>query len=572
MAATAALVIGFAGAVHAYHADDRIAPDDYRAAVAFLAERWRPGDAILVNAGYVYAPFVHYWPGPIGWRGRLTDTAPPNAEPVVYQTGTIDGPPGLGGGDPRADFYPTTWPETEAGLRRIASGHQRLWVLRGYDTVTDPTGLIRRWLVDHGRPFEDVVFRGPSNIRVQGWIVGESQPQSVVATDGPFSVGVTEARGDAPAGGTLPIALAWRPAGPVDRALRAYLALVDREGRIWAQQDEPAVGTAWTPGFWQPGRWVADPRVIRVPVGVPPGEYQVELGAYLAGGQVLEFERPTGRTPRLPIGQITVQRATGLPDPKVSLPVGRELAAGLRLIGVDFAQFEVKEGDTLRPTLVWRATKSAPSAPIMLRLVLADGSVTAATDGAPVGGRYPMREWEAGEVVRDPRELLVAAGASGVGRLEVSAGSGWLGIADVRIESRPRRYDVPALGRPVGARLGETAELVAATLTDGRPARVTLVWRAIGRTETNYTVFVQALDAAGRVVAQRDVPPLAGDALTTSWLPGEVLVDELVLTPRPDTPTGEYRVIAGLYDPRNGVRLRQPDGIDYVVLGVIRFD
>jgi len=570
--AATALMFGFASATQAYHTDDRIAPDDYRAAVAYLAERWQPGDGILINAGYVYAPFVHYWPGPIGWRGRVTEAPPAVAGPIVYQTGTIDGPPSLGGGDPRADFYSVSWAETEAGLRRIAGQHPRLWVLRGYDTVTDPAGQIRRWLETNGRAFEDVVFRGPSNVRVQGWIVGDDQPATVVSTDSPLAVGFTPAPFAAPAGGETRVSLAWRASAPLTRPLRAYLALVDGDGRIWAQQDAPAIGTAWAPASWQVGRWTPDPRTFRLPAGVPPGEYGLELGAYVVGGAALEFETAAGRARRLPLGPAEVKRATGLPDPRVALPVGRDLAAGLRLVGADFAQFEAREGDTLRPVLLWRATRAAPAGAIALRLVMADGSVAASTAGEPVGGRYPLREWQAGELVRDPRELTIAAGVAGVGRLEVSAGDGWLPLAEVRVEGRQRRYDVPEVGRPVGARLGEVAELVAVAIADGRPARVSLVWRALGRTETSYTVFVQALDGAGRVIAQRDLPPLGGEALTTSWLPGEVLVDAIELTPRPDAPEGPSRVIAGLYDQRSGERLRQPDGQDYVELGTIRFE
>lgn len=571
MVALGMLIIGSASAVQAYHTDDELAPDDYRTAVNFIAERWQPGDGILINAGYVYAPFVHYWPGSIEWRGRLTEMAPSVTGPVVYQTGTIDGPATLGGGDPRADFYPTTWDETEAGLRRVAARHARLWVLRGYDTVTDPRGQVRQWLVDHGRLFEEVVVRGPSNVRVQGWIVGEAIPPAITATDGPLTVGYDVVQDQAPAGSSVRVALAWRPTGPIDQPLRAYLALVDPDGRIWAQQDEVAVGTAWTPAAWRPGQWTPDPRRFRLPVGTPPGRYRVEVGAYLVGGRPLEFETPAGRTLRLAIGELTVLRGVGQADPPVDLPVGRELAPGLRLVGLDFAQFEAREGDILHPTLVWRAGSSAPSGSIALRLVLADGTVAASTTGEPVAGRYPLAEWQAGDVVRDPRELTIAAGTAGIGRLEVSAGRGWLPLAEVRVEARQRRYDLPTLGRPFDVRLGEVAELASAAIADGTPARVTLVWRAMRSTEANYTVFVQALDETGRIVAQRDAPPLDGAARTSSWLPGEVVVDEVALIPRPETAAGTYRVIVGMYDQRTGVRLRQPNGDDYVAIGVVRF-
>ncbi|MFN8532639.1 MAG: glycosyltransferase family 39 protein [Dehalococcoidia bacterium] len=566
--ATIALAVSFAGALQAYHVDDRTAPDDYRAAVAYLAERWHPGDAILVNAGYLYAPLVHYWPGDLAWRGRLTESAPLGAGVIVYQTGTIDGPASLGGGDPRADFYPVSWADTEAGLRRIATRYARVWVLRGYDTVTDPKGQIRGWLSENGRPFEDVLFRGSSNIRVQGYLVGQPAAPNPVSSDAAIEVSTTIADPSAMAGDRLGVALAWKVAAPVDRMVRAYLALVDDDGRIWAQQDDPAVGTTWRPEYWQPGRWTADPRWFRIPAGTPPGRYRVELGAYLVGANPIAFAG--SQSGRLPIGVVTIGRATGLADPAYDVRIDRDLAPGLRLAGVRFGQFEAREGDTLDVALYWRTRRDGPDGAPALRLVLSDGSVVTETGDALHDGRYPPTAWKLGELVRDPRELTIPAGASGVARLEVAADGNWVTIADVAIEGRQRRYDVPPGGQAVGARFGTVAELVSAQLTGGAPGSVNLVWRATGRTETSYTVFVQAIDSTGQVVGQTDRPPLGGAAPTTGWLPGEVLVDDVPLPLRAGAMPGTYQVIAGLYDPKTGARLSLSGGGNYVDLGVIR--
>ena len=59
-----AAIVVFSGiSFHAYHTDPQYASDDHRAAVRFLAEQWRPGDAILVNAGYAYTALETYWAG-----------------------------------------------------------------------------------------------------------------------------------------------------------------------------------------------------------------------------------------------------------------------------------------------------------------------------------------------------------------------------------------------------------------------------------------------------------------------------------------------------------------------------
>jgi hypothetical protein len=67
-AALAALVVlgGSAFSIRELHTNPRYAADDWRAAVDFIAERWCPGDVILVNAGYAYTGFATFNrpPGP----------------------------------------------------------------------------------------------------------------------------------------------------------------------------------------------------------------------------------------------------------------------------------------------------------------------------------------------------------------------------------------------------------------------------------------------------------------------------------------------------------------------------
>jgi hypothetical protein len=72
---------------------------------------------------------------------------------------------------------------------------------------------------------------------------------------------------------------------------------------------------------------------------------------------------------------------------------------------------------------------------------------------------------------------------------------------------------------------------------------------------TDYTVFVHVEDAAGNIVAQTDLQPTGGVYPTSAWTPGHTLKDSYRLRIPEDTPPGEYRVLAGLYDPATGERL-----------------
>jgi hypothetical protein len=70
-------------------------------------------------------------------------------------------------------------------------------------------------------------------------------------------------------------------------------------------------------------------------------------------------------------------------------------------------------------------------------------------------------------------------------------------------------------------------------------------------------VFAHLLDAAGNKVAQLDWQPydVAGRLPTSAWVAGRPVVDSQVLALPDDLPSGEYRLIVGLYNWEDGRRL-----------------
>jgi len=76
---------------------------------------------------------------------------------------------------------------------------------------------------------------------------------------------------------------------------------------------------------------------------------------------------------------------------------------------------------------------------------------------------------------------------------------------------------------------------------------LTLYWQARAKMDTSYTVFTHLIDAQGYIGAQKDNLPCSGEAPTTGWLEGEVIVDEYEILVRPDTPPGKYRIEVGMY-------------------------
>ncbi|RME46153.1 MAG: hypothetical protein D6796_09395 [Caldilineae bacterium] len=297
LAALAALLLagGAAFSIVQLHTNPRYASDDLRGAVAFLQEHWRPGDVILVNAGYTYTALQYYFGAPPPRYHRLTDFTPQMAtqdpyRPLVLETGTVDGPPWLGWGDPQADFYAMPAGDALAALEAVTAAYPRLWMLRAYDTVTDPDGLLRSWLRENTRLFEDVPVGGPSNFRVQGFLSRRQPPP-------PQTVAFTFA-GRFRLRGILPIAPRYRPGEALYTALwletltdlsaeppyALSLKLWDAAGNMAAQADEWPVGSRYFTPDWAPGEVVRHPMRLRLPADLTPGTYWLDVQLYRSDG------------------------------------------------------------------------------------------------------------------------------------------------------------------------------------------------------------------------------------------------------------------------------------------------
>jgi hypothetical protein len=84
---------------------------------------------------------------------------------------------------------------------------------------------------------------------------------------------------------------------------------------------------------------------------------------------------------------------------------------------------------------------------------------------------------------------------------------------------------------------------------------LTLNWQVVSPFEADYTVFIQAWDLqTGQYAEGFDGPPVGGDYPTSSWAPGEIIVDQHRLALSRLAP-GRYRLLVGLYNPATDERL-----------------
>ncbi|GAB4543537.1 MAG: hypothetical protein Kow0063_36800 [Anaerolineae bacterium] len=368
-----------------------------------------------------------------------------------------------------------------------------------------------------------------------------------------------------------------------------YVRLADTLEQDWgwgACVTDPAFGA---PGDWQDGEIIESQCELVIYPGTPPGDYLLRVGLMdergTVVGQVNLLEEE---------GRVSISRPVTYPDDEW-VPVEHRLQSSLldslALIGYDGDLATHKPGEVISLILYWRALREVgDDYTVRLRLEGEGPGQSAQWEAAPVNGRYPTRNWQAGEVVRDPWQLkLPASLPTGSYELDLALigqdgrESASLVLGELFVEGREHAFTLaqpPATAQR--ARLGEAIYLLGfdleggisgEELVPGQPLLVTLSWQAEATPDRNYTVFVQLLDQSNRLYAQHDGQPGDGVLITTTWAPGEYVRDQHRLALPPDLPAGEYRLIAGMYLPDSGERLPllDQDGQvigDHVVLDI----
>ncbi|MEM7127728.1 MAG: glycosyltransferase family 39 protein [Chloroflexota bacterium] len=300
--------------------------DNHRGAVLDLANRWRPGDLILVNAGWAYPPLQIYWPTvssqdvqpippPLLSPVRLVDKVQGSSttddmtgnsttneikQPLIVRSGSVSGPASLGWGDPNSDFFAISPEETIQALDAIATCTHRLWHYRIYDTVSDPTGIIRQWLEERAVLWQDDWIGGRDLGRLQLYEISSLpnvEDPNAKSCPQEFGSAATKAFDDIDFGNALQpqqiispqnhmagfilyTEITWNVlTGLADEpsALSMSLRLYDSQDQQIAQQDEsPQPGT----DQWLVGTKQRQSLALPIPFHIAPGVYTLELIVY----------------------------------------------------------------------------------------------------------------------------------------------------------------------------------------------------------------------------------------------------------------------------------------------------
>ena len=378
----------------------------------------------------------------------------------------------------------------------------------------------------------------------------------------------------AESGGTLLVNLSWKLLAEDAPDYTVALLLRDASEQVVAQVDWPLVNAvglssaAWETGALEPAYILAP-----VPVGLAPGEYWLDVTLYNTA--TLQRETPLGGQVDLSyrLGAVTVLPSadvTSLSDrlkPTVLNPV--QITPALRAIGNSLqTQSPLITGDSLRGIIYWQASATmADDVAADYVLVGSDGSVVPLAQSVLLGGKsYPTHLWRPSEIVADYLSLRVPANiSSGMYRFGVRLTGeqgkvlAELPLAEVTINTWKRAFELPPDVSPLTWQLGDSIKLAGARLPQTASRReslsVYLFWQTAQEVRVDYVAFVHVLDAAGNPVFQHDSVPGQGERPVPGWLAREVVEDRHELTVPGDVAPGNYRVVVGLYEMRNGKRL-----------------
>ncbi|MEM7033159.1 MAG: glycosyltransferase family 39 protein [Chloroflexota bacterium] len=468
--------------------------------------------------------------------------------------------------------------EAQTRMAEIAANHSRIWYT-AYGVEID--AALERWLAENSYPAWHS-WLGRKQLALYG-----AKPSSfdrVVEIDHPFldEAGIgpyltTIRLLDQPiiAGDVLPLQLTWLTENPIPQNLKLSIRLINSRGDQFNQSDWPPLSAQQETTTWPVNMLITDQRSVWIPADAPPGTYALQLVVY---------DPVSGRGFGHPaiVDEIEVASTTLVPPlSALSIPNAKNQAFGnLDLVG-HAAPTNIIPGQPMWLWLYWQA-QDALDPETVIRFELQSEGEVISHDVSLVEAVGSMASWLPGQVRRAIYHLPTSPKLTGneavlsITVIEPKRDQASpVDLTAVSLEQRNRVYDIPNIPQRLNVNFGQPEGLTllghnsfVTSVSQGETVDVTLYWQAITTMSTDYTVFVQLLDADQQIVAQRDHAPLSGGAPTTTWLANEVLVDSYTLS-LPDVPAGIYRLIVGLYNPQTGQRMPLTLGGDFVELGTV---
>ncbi len=357
----------------------------------------------------------------------------------------------------------------------------------------------------------------------------------------------------------------WRLTAPLPHE-RVALDLVDEAGHRLASDESPLMDASQAAATtWAPGTTLQTYHLITVPPTQPAGHLSLEVRVY--DQPTLEPLLPADGTARLSAAvAVAAISPSSVPLSLTALHLDRNLqldfAHGTKLLGLNGWPVQAGPGQVISLRLFWQIGNTGAVSSEFTAWLDVAGQHAASTLGRVPADMAP------GSIVHTYLDIRLPAQTPAgryMLRMATEDGGPPADLGEIEVFGRPRQFAAPALRERAEALFGGTIALLGVDappeipVSAGGMISVTVVWQALSTSKIDLVRFVHALGADGRPVAQRDGPPCEGACPTTSWLPGEVLTDTLVLQVPAGVAPGVYPLATGWYTPATGSRLAALD-------------
>ncbi len=224
--------------------------EDYRPLISDLRSLASPGDAVLLT-----------YPWQIGY---LKSYAPQLCDAVTIYRNCC----------PSA-----TMP---GSLQGIVDRHRRVWLITYRIANDDPHEVVGRWLNSHAL----CVFNSWYGVSQLALFTKSEAAEGKWHADwkrfGDCMVflGYDLDSATVEPGGRLSLTLYWRALRPMEDSYTIFTHLVDADGHIWGQWDNPPMQGSYPTTEWEAEEFIPDKYEIPVRMDTPAGEYRLEVGVY----------------------------------------------------------------------------------------------------------------------------------------------------------------------------------------------------------------------------------------------------------------------------------------------------
>jgi mannosyltransferase len=544
----------FASAVYAdYNAffDPAFTKPDFRGVAQYIAAHAQDDEVVVLTSGHMFPAFDYYYTRANLPELRLPDDPTLDTEHVLNYAAAND-------------------------LNRGLAGRRGVWLVQWQDEVADPNGFVPMLLSSRGT--EEQVNAAFWQIKLRHWTLPANfkpfaaVPEVAHSREANFKNEIkllgwsAEQPTSADVGATFN--LYFQSLATFADDYNVALRIVDAQGNLWGKLDRRPAGYNYPTTRWKKGENLFGSYTVPLLSGAPAGDYYATVTFFTASDETgLDVLAPNGAPigKSVKIGPIRVLPAAKPPS-VLDLQIQHTLsipAAPFTLLGYSLPRDKASTGESIPLTLFWRAD-AKPGADYTFQVQFGDQF----SAPQPLANEaFPTSQWRAGEIVRAQFLMPVPPDASaGDANLQLRLSDNRL--IDLRqpfsVEKTDRVFTQPNAQFEQEANFGNLIALAGYTLSApqikaGDTLTVTLNWKALGKLDKPYTVFVHLLDKEGKCCAgQKDGEPVNGARPTTTWVEGEYLVDAFAVPVKPDARPGEYRVEIGWYDAKDPTFARLP--------------